>query len=216
MNWDERGRLWVIETVDYPNEIKDDDVGDDRIKILEDTNGDGKADKITIFADKLNIPTSFTFSNGGIIVSEAPSFLFLKDTDGDDKADIMHPVLTGWGKRDTHRPQISAMALIIRSGEWLGTQDFIMAKKVEIHWHLEVVFTALARMAKTWNFFLQQVIIPGAWVFLKSLMYSFQLPIIRIADSSECRKDILTKQRLPKAALRKLMRIMVCMSLLKT
>ncbi len=102
MNWDERGRLWVIETVDYPNEVKTDDVGDDRIKILEDTNGDGKADKFTIFADKLNIPTSFTFSNGGIIVSEAPSFLFLKDTDGDDKADIRQTLLTGWGKRDTH------------------------------------------------------------------------------------------------------------------
>ena len=49
MNWDERGRLWVIETVDYPNEIKNDDIGDDRIKILEDTDGDGKADKINHF-----------------------------------------------------------------------------------------------------------------------------------------------------------------------
>lgn len=102
MNWDERGRLWVIETVDYPNEIKEDDIGDDRIKILEDTNGDGRADKSTIFADKLNIPTSFTFSNGGIIVSQAPSFLFLKDTNGDDKADVRQTMLTGWGKRDTH------------------------------------------------------------------------------------------------------------------
>jgi putative membrane-bound dehydrogenase-like protein len=102
MNWDERGRLWVIETVDYPNEVKEGDVGDDRIKILEDTNGDGKADKFTVFADKLNIPTSFTFSNGGIIVSSAPSFLFLKDTNGDDKADIRQPVITGWGKTDTH------------------------------------------------------------------------------------------------------------------
>lgn len=102
MNWDERGRLWVIETVDYPNEIKDDDRGDDRIKILEDTDGDGKADKATIFADKLNIPTSFVFTNGGIIVSMAPSFVFLKDTDGDDKADIRQPLLKGWGKRDTH------------------------------------------------------------------------------------------------------------------
>lgn len=102
MNWDERGRLWVIETVDYPNEIRDDDVGDDRIKILEDTDGDGKADKTIIFADKLNIPTSFVFSNGGIIVSHAPSFLFLKDTDGDDKADVRQVMLTGWGKRDTH------------------------------------------------------------------------------------------------------------------
>jgi putative membrane-bound dehydrogenase-like protein len=102
MNFDEKGRLWVIETVDYPNEIKDDDKGDDRIKILEDTDGDGKADKITIFAEKLNIPTSFTFSNGGIIVSSAPSFLFLKDTDGDGKADVRETMITGWGKSDTH------------------------------------------------------------------------------------------------------------------
>lgn len=102
MNWDERGRLWVIETVDYPNEIKTGETGDDRIKILEDTNGDGKADKFTIFADKLNIPTSFAFVNGGIIVSMAPSFLFLKDTNGDDKADIRQLVLSGWGKEDTH------------------------------------------------------------------------------------------------------------------
>jgi putative membrane-bound dehydrogenase-like protein len=102
MNWDEKGRLWVIETVDYPNEVKDGDIGDDRIKILEDTNGDGKADKVTLFADKLNIPTSFVFVNGGIMVSAAPSFLFLKDTDGDGKADIRQPVLTGWGKDDTH------------------------------------------------------------------------------------------------------------------
>lgn len=102
MNWDERGRLWVVETVDYPNEIKEGETGDDKIKILEDTNGDGKADKITVFADKLNIPTSFVFVNGGILVSMAPSFLFLKDTDGDDKADVRQPILTGWGKSDTH------------------------------------------------------------------------------------------------------------------
>jgi len=102
INWDEKGRLWLIETVDYPNEIKASDKGDDRIRILEDTDGDGKADKFTVFADKLNIPTSFTFSNGGIIVSCAPSFLFLKDTDGDDRADIRKEMLKGWGKSDTH------------------------------------------------------------------------------------------------------------------
>ena len=102
INWDERGRLWVIETVDYPNEIKKDDIGDDQIKILEDTDGDGKADKSTIFAEGLNIPTSFVFSNGGIIVSQSPSHLFLKDTNGDDKADIKQEILSGWGKNDTH------------------------------------------------------------------------------------------------------------------
>ncbi|GLR18541.1 hypothetical protein GCM10007940_31570 [Portibacter lacus] len=103
INWDERGRLWVIETVDYPNTVREDSgVGDDKVKILEDTDGDGKADKVTVFADKLNIPTSFTFSNGGIIVSQAPHFIFLKDTDGDDKADVREVIIDGWGTYDTH------------------------------------------------------------------------------------------------------------------
>ena len=130
INWDERGRLWVIETVDYPNEIKTDDLGDDRIKILEDTNGDGKADKTTIFADKLNIPTSFTFSNGGIIVSAAPSFLFLKDTDGDDKADIRETLLTGWGKQDTHA-QASNLRYGLDNKMWgvVGYSGFYNGKK---------------------------------------------------------------------------------------
>lgn len=103
MEWDEKGRLWVIETVDYPNTVRDEEgVGDDRIKICEDTDGDGRADKFTIFADKLNIPTSLTFSNGGIIVSQAPVFLFLKDTDGDDIADVRRTIIDGWGTFDTH------------------------------------------------------------------------------------------------------------------
>ncbi|MCF2946657.1 ThuA domain-containing protein [Paraglaciecola aquimarina] len=103
MNWDEKGRLWVIETVDYPNTIHSENgLGDDRIKILEDTDHDGKADKVTVFAENLNIPTSFTFANGGIIVAQAPSFLFLKDTDGDDKADVREELFNGWGVFDTH------------------------------------------------------------------------------------------------------------------
>ncbi len=103
MDWDERGRLWVIETVDYPNSVRNEDgVGDDRIKICEDTDGDGKADKFTVFADHLNIPTSLTFANGGIVVSQAPHFLFLKDTNGDDKADVRKEIITGWGTFDTH------------------------------------------------------------------------------------------------------------------
>ena len=130
MNWDERGRLWVIETVDYPNEVKTDDIGDDRIKILEDTNGDGKADKFTLFADKLNIPTSFTFTNGGIMVSMAPSFMFLKDTDGDDKADVRQTVLTGWGKRDTHA-QASNLRYGLDNKIWgvVGYSGFYNGKK---------------------------------------------------------------------------------------
>jgi putative membrane-bound dehydrogenase-like protein len=101
--WDARGRLWVCETSDYPHGVKEDQQqGNDRIKICEDTDGDGKADKFTVFADKLNIPTSLVFANGGVIVAQSPNFVFLKDTDGDDKADVRQVIMTGWGIRDTH------------------------------------------------------------------------------------------------------------------
>ena len=101
MAWDERGRLFVIETVDYPNEVRTEG-GNDKIKILEDTDGDGKADKVTVFAENLNIPTSIMAVNGGILISMAPDFVFLKDTDGDDVADVREVIMTGWGKSDTH------------------------------------------------------------------------------------------------------------------
>ncbi len=102
MAWDERGRLWIAETRDYPHDVKPDGRGNDSIKICEDTDGDGRADKFTIFADHLNIPTGFTFANGGIVVAQSPRFLFLKDTNGDDKADVRTEIMTGWGINDTH------------------------------------------------------------------------------------------------------------------
>lgn len=104
MAWDERGRLWVAESVEYPypRELWRDGGGKDRIKILEDTDGDGRADKVTVFAEGMNIPTGFTFANGGIIVAQAPEMLFLKDTDGDDVADVREVLFDGWSQRDTH------------------------------------------------------------------------------------------------------------------
>lgn len=103
MSWDELGRLWIVESVDYPNTFRETDgASNDRIKICEDTDGDGRADKFTIFADSLNIPTGIVFANGGVIVSMAPDFLFLKDTDGDDVADERKVIVSGWGKWDTH------------------------------------------------------------------------------------------------------------------
>ena len=102
MAWDHKGRLWIAETVDYPNNLQPSGEGHDQIKICEDTDGDGRADKFTIFADKLSIPTSLTFAGGGLIVHQAPDTLLLKDTDGDDKADVRTVLFTGWGTRDTH------------------------------------------------------------------------------------------------------------------
>jgi uncharacterized protein len=102
VNWDERGRAFVVQTVDYPNNLQAKNLGHDSIKICEDTNGDGKADKFTVFADKLSIPTSLTFANGGVICTNATEMLFLKDTDGDDKADVRQVLFSGFNPGDTH------------------------------------------------------------------------------------------------------------------
>jgi putative membrane-bound dehydrogenase-like protein len=102
MCWDHRGRLWIAETIDYPNEIKPRGQGRDQITICEDTDDDGKADKFTVFARNLSIPTSLVCANGGVIVSQAPDMLFLKDTDGDDVADERKTLFTGWSPSDTH------------------------------------------------------------------------------------------------------------------
>jgi putative membrane-bound dehydrogenase-like protein len=102
MAWDERGRLWIAETFDYPNNLQPPGKGHDRIVILEDTRGTGRADKFTVFADKLSIPTSIAFSGGGIIIHQAPDTLFLQSTKGDDHADVRKVLFTGWNTSDTH------------------------------------------------------------------------------------------------------------------
>lgn len=102
MSWDERGRLWVCETYDYPNELQPPGEGRDRIRICEDTDGDWVADKFTVFAEKLSIPTSMAFYRGGVIVQDAVRTLYLKDTDGDDRADVQEVLFTGWALGDTH------------------------------------------------------------------------------------------------------------------
>ena len=101
--WDARGRMWAVETQDYPNVVLPDSVkGHDRILILEDANNDGIADRVTVFADGLNLATSIALANGGVIVGQAPHMLFFKDTNGDDKADERKILMTGFPRNDTH------------------------------------------------------------------------------------------------------------------
>ena len=84
MAFDTRGRLWVAAWKNYPHWQPKTPM-DDKLLILEDTNGDGKADKWTVFAGDLDNPTGFEFYNGGVIVAQQPNLVFLKDTNGDDQ-----------------------------------------------------------------------------------------------------------------------------------
>jgi putative heme-binding domain-containing protein len=101
MAWDARGRLWVAAWPTYPH-WKPTEEMDDKLLVFEDTDGDGKADKMTVFADHLHCPTGFTFYNGGVLLAQAPDLLFLKDTDGDGKADLRVRVVDGLDSADTH------------------------------------------------------------------------------------------------------------------
>lgn len=129
LDWDSQGRLWVAETPEYPGgrTINKNDAmvalwssknpesvapGDkesrpakDRVSRLEDTNGDGRMDKKTIFAEGLELITSLVLYKDGVIVAQAPDILWLRDTNGDGKcnmADERVVLYTGFGTFDTH------------------------------------------------------------------------------------------------------------------
>jgi len=100
--WDHRGRAFVVETIDYPNNLQADNLGHDRITICEDTDGDGRADRFTRFVDGLSIPTSLCFANGGVLCTNGSELLLLRDTDGDDVADERRVLFDGFHMGDTH------------------------------------------------------------------------------------------------------------------
>ncbi len=106
VSWDEKGRLFVCEMIGYMQDVdgKGENQPNSRITILEDTNGDGKMDKRTVFADGLYLPRAVMCVNGGALVEEPPSLWFMKDTDGDGKADVKELVDGAYGSR-TGQPE---------------------------------------------------------------------------------------------------------------
>ena len=101
MNWDADGRLWVVSSTAYPH-LKTGEQANDKIFVLEDTDGDGKADKSTIFAEGLITPTGILPGDRGVYVANSTEILHFADTDGDGKADKKRRFLNGFGTADTH------------------------------------------------------------------------------------------------------------------
>lgn len=101
MNFDPQGRLWVVSSELYP-QIEPGQAATDKVILLEDTRGSGRADKATVFADGLLIPTGVLPGDGGVYVAQSTELLHFRDTNGDGRADVRRTVLSGFGTEDTH------------------------------------------------------------------------------------------------------------------
>ncbi|HEX7897482.1 MAG TPA: PVC-type heme-binding CxxCH protein [Planctomycetota bacterium] len=128
MNWDPKGRLWVSTSTTYPMVVPG-EKPDDKILVLEDVDGDGKAEKASVFARGLFIPTGLEVGDGGAYVANATELLHLKDTDGDGQADQRRVLLSGFGTEDTHH--------IIHTFRWGPDGDFYFNQSIYIHSHIE-------------------------------------------------------------------------------
>lgn len=102
LQWDHRGRAWVLCTLAYA-QLKPGEVPNDKLLILEDTDHDGRADTSTVFLDGLDMPTGFALGHGGAWIAEGADLIHVSDTDGDDVGDEKRVVLTGFGTGDTHQ-----------------------------------------------------------------------------------------------------------------
>jgi len=98
--FDENGGMYVCEMIDYPYRPKEGQAPLGRIRYLRDDDGDGVYEKSWIFADQLVWPTGAVCWQGGIYVAAAPDLWYLKDTDGDHRADVREKVFTGFGDRN--------------------------------------------------------------------------------------------------------------------
>ena len=128
MNFDARGRLWIASSEVYP-QIEPGQKANDKVIVLEDVDGDGKADKTSIFADGLLIPTGVEPGDGGAYVANSTELLHMKDTDGDGKADTRRVMLSGFGTEDTHH--------ILHTLRWGWDGQLYMNQSIYIHSHIE-------------------------------------------------------------------------------
>ena len=131
MNFDAQGRLWVASSSVYP-QVKPGEAANDKIVVLEDLDGDGKADKSTVFTDGLLIPTAVIPGDGGAYVCNSTEVVHFIDKDGDLKADDYRVILSGFGTEDTHH--------IIHTLRWGPDQRLYFNQSVYIHSHVETPY----------------------------------------------------------------------------
>ena len=144
IRFDARGRLWVIGSTVYP-QIEPGQIPDDKVLLLEDRDGDGRADKTTVFADGLMIPTGIELGDGGVYLGHGTELLFLKDTNGDGRADERRVVLRGFGTGDNHQ-NINSF-LFGPGGELWMSQGLHIRSHVETPWGV-----AQLEQAGIWRF----------------------------------------------------------------
>jgi putative heme-binding domain-containing protein len=128
MNFDAAGRLWVATSAVYP-QIKPGQKANDKILILEDQDGDGRADKTTVFVDGLLIPTGVEPGDGGAYVANSTDLVHFADTKGTGRADRQRIVLSGFGTEDTHH--------IIHTLRWGPDGMLYFNQSTYIHSHIE-------------------------------------------------------------------------------
>ena len=131
MRWGPKGRLWVLCSLVYPQAIPT-ETPDDKLFILKDTDQDGHVDETLVFADGLDMPTGFAIGNGGVYLGQGQDLLFLRDTNGDDRADTREVLLSGFGTGDTHQ-NINSFTWT-PGGELLFCQGLHNFSRVETPW----------------------------------------------------------------------------------
>jgi putative heme-binding domain-containing protein len=131
INFDAQGRLWVASSEAYP-QIKPGQKQNDKILILEDTDGKGRANKTTVFADGLLIPTGVEPGDGGAYVADSTDLLHLSEPDKNGKATKRRVILSGFGTEDTHH--------IIHTFRWAPDGMLYFNQSVYIHSHIETPY----------------------------------------------------------------------------
>lgn len=124
MTFDNKGRLWVVTMPSYPHYKPGDAKPNDKILILEDTDNDGKADKQTIFAEGLHVPVGFEITPEGVYLSQGTNLKLYTDTNGDDKADKVEIIMSGFDDHDTHH-EISAYVADPSGAIYMGEGVFL-------------------------------------------------------------------------------------------